>query len=300
MGFFPGYVHDAAQRLHDEGLQSEVVERQYAADEPPILRLLETLPEAGERQALARLARLLRNFPLMLAHPYVWGIIRNLHSGVWLSAEANQASLEWLIELVKGWAEGITCGYQVSITSPGRGRGGQTPQLFPHLDDREGWLPTEEAAKESRDAIQFRRAYDDLMKHLQPCLAWRTLPRDYRERTKRQLSTTLLIREQAEKIRQAFEQFKQDWKIVHKPLAQEALQKIVQAGLEVRKGGNPRHTVACELLVQLHARRCPILGRCWHGLSHHLRNRLRGPVERMGDVVPFGDELQELRRQVGL
>jgi hypothetical protein len=38
---------------------------------------------------------------------------------------------------------------------------------------------------------------------------------------------------------------------VHKPLAEEVLHKIVQAGLEVRQGGNPRHTVACGLLATL-------------------------------------------------
>jgi hypothetical protein len=77
------------------------------------------------------------------------------------------------------------------------------------------------------------------------------VPQQYRKRLKGQLPTAHLVREQAEKIGQAFEQFKRDWEIVLKPLSQEALQKIVQAGIEVRRGGNPRHTVACGLLATL-------------------------------------------------
>jgi hypothetical protein len=38
---------------------------------------------------------------------------------------------------------------------------------------------------------------------------------------------------------------------VNKPLSQEAVHNIVQAGLEVRQGGNPRHKVACGLLATL-------------------------------------------------
>jgi hypothetical protein len=141
---------------------------------------------------LTRLVRLLRNYPLMLAHPYIWGIIRNLYGGTWPSAEVNNASDERLIELAKAWVEGITVGYQVSITNPGRGHRGRTPDLFPHLDEREGWLPTQEASREYSDALQFRRAYDDLMQRLQSCLAWREVPRNYRQRRKDALQTAHL------------------------------------------------------------------------------------------------------------
>jgi len=153
-------VHAAAERLQQGGLQGQVIDRQFAADEGPVLRFLETLHESGEYAALTRLARLLRNYPLMLTHPYIWGIIRNLYGGTWPSAEVNKASDEWLIELAKAWVEGITFGYQVSISNPGRGHGGQTPALFPHLDDRDGWLPTREASREYSDALEFRRFYD--------------------------------------------------------------------------------------------------------------------------------------------
>jgi hypothetical protein len=42
---FPGYVHTAAERLQQGGLQGELIGQQFAADEPPILRFLETLHE---------------------------------------------------------------------------------------------------------------------------------------------------------------------------------------------------------------------------------------------------------------
>ncbi len=233
------------------GLQGVLIEREFAADEPPILLFLETLHESGERQALTRLARLLRNYPLILAHPYAWGIIRNLYSGTWPSDEANQASFEWLTELVKAWAEGMTVGYRVTITNPGRGRRGRTPELFPHLDDREGWLPTDEAGKEYRDALQFQRVYKDLMARLEACVRWKTARQKYRKDLKTQQPTAHLVRDAAGKVAQAFEQFKRDWKIVSNSLPEEALRKIVQAGLEVRQGGNPRHKVACGLLATL-------------------------------------------------
>jgi hypothetical protein len=184
-------VHTAAERLHQRGLQGELIEQQFAADEPPILRLLETVYGSGERPALARLARLLRNYPLILAHPYIWGIIRNLYSGTWPSDEANQASFKWLIELVKAWSEGMTVGYRVTITNTGRGRRGRTPELFPHLDDREGWLPTEEAGREYRDALQFRRVYEDLMTRLEACVRWKTARQKYRKGLKAQRPTPI-------------------------------------------------------------------------------------------------------------
>ena len=248
---FPAYVHAAAERMKQQGLQGELIEPQFAADEPPILRFLETLHESGERQALAKLARLLRNYPLILAHPYIWGIICHVCSGTWPSADLNKAAHEWLIKLVTAWSEGMTLGYRVTITNPGRGRRGRTPELFPHLYDREGWFATDEAAREYVDALQFQRVYEDLMSRLEVCVRWKTVPHRYRTALKAQLPTAHLVREQAEKIGQAFEHCKSNWKIVHKPLSQEVLHKIVQVGLEVRKGGNPRHTVACGLLATL-------------------------------------------------
>jgi hypothetical protein len=248
---FPGYVHAAAERMMQGSLRGEVVERQYAADERPILHFLETLHESGERQALARLAGLLHSFPLMLAHPYVWGVIDNLYTGVWPSDNANRTPFEWLIELVKAWAEGMTTGYRVTITNPGRGRRGRTPELFPHIDDREGWLRTEEASREYSDALHIRRVYEDLTARLEACVRWKTERQKYRKRLNTQQPTAHLLREQAEKIGQAFEQFKRDWKIASSPLPEEVLHTIVQAGIEVRSGGNPRHTVACGLLATL-------------------------------------------------
>jgi hypothetical protein len=94
----------------------------------------------------------------------------------------------------------MTNGYRVTITKPAPGGRGQTPQYFPHLDDRDGWSTTSEASDESLDAQEFRRAYDDLMACLEACLPWRSRLRTYRERHKRQQHTGYLIREAAEKI----------------------------------------------------------------------------------------------------
>jgi hypothetical protein len=153
------------------------------------LRFLETLNEAGEAAALSKLAGLLRTYPLMLAHPYVWGIICNLYSGVWPFDDLNRDSRAWLLKLVQAWAEGMTVGYRVTITNPGRGRRGRAPELLPHIEDREGWLPTEEAGKEYFDALQFRRVYEDLMARLEAYVRWKTVRQLYSKRLNAQLPT---------------------------------------------------------------------------------------------------------------
>jgi hypothetical protein len=86
---------------------------------------------------------------------------------------------------------------------------------------------------------------------LDACVRWKTVRRQYRRRLKGQLSTAHLVRETAGNIAQAFERFKRERKIASSPLSEDVLHGIIQAGLEVRTGGNPRHTIACELFATL-------------------------------------------------
>jgi hypothetical protein len=247
---FSDYVYDAAERLRQSCLQGEVIERRYAADERPILRFLETLNEAGEPAALTKLTGLLRIYPMLLMHPFVWNLFSNLYHFARPHEEYNAYAQDRLVELVKAWAEGMTFGYQVSITRPNAGRG-QSPQLFPHLGDRDGWLPSEEANEDERDAIVFRWAYDDLMARLKPCRPWRRDLHEFRDLHAQQRDLAPLVQEVAEDIGRVLESFQQDWRSSTRPLAASTLQRIVHQGLAVPKGRNPRHTMSCALLATL-------------------------------------------------
>ncbi len=241
----PNYVAEAAGRLKQGTLSGQIIERQYLADEKPVLRFLETLNESGEPAALTKLAGLLRGYPMLLQHPYVWGIFQNLYRLASLLEELKKYKDDLLTELIKAWAEGMTLGLKVAIEKPGRGHGGQVPELFPHLEDREGWLYTEEAEKERLDARELRQVYDDLMDRLKGCVDWKAVRRRYGP------GRPAAIYELADKIGLVFEQFKQERRISTAPLSREALVEIARKGLEERRGGNPRHKVACALLAAL-------------------------------------------------
>jgi hypothetical protein len=55
-----------------------------------------------------------------------------------------------------------------------------------------------------------------------------------------------------------------------------------------------------EDLVQLHTRRCPLLGGYWYRVRHNFRDRFGCPVEGMRHLIPFGHEVTELGLEVGL
>jgi hypothetical protein len=247
---FPESVYEAAERLRQGTLQGEVIERRYTADEPSIRHLLATLNEAGGEAALAKLARLLRTYPMLLGHPYVWGLFSKLYYFATPYEEYNAYAQDQLVDLVKAWAEGMTSGYQVSITRPNAGRG-QSPQLFPHLGDADGWLPSEDANEDQRDAVVFRWAYDDLMARLKPCRPWRRDLHEFRDLHSEQRDPAPLVQEVAEDVARVFERFQQDWRISTRPLAPTTLRGIVQRGLAVPKGRNPRHAMTCALLATL-------------------------------------------------
>jgi hypothetical protein len=243
-------MYAAAERLKHGSLEGEIVERQYAVDDAPMLRLLETLNESGEPAALTALADRLSGHPMLLGHPFVWDLFRALYRFASPHDAYNAYAQDWLIKLVKAWAEGVTFGYDVVITRPSAGRG-QPQQLFPHLRDRDGWWPSTEADEDRRDAEAFRWAYDDLMDRLKPYGPSRENLRDYRELREHARDTAPLVAEIAEKISRVFHRFMQDWNISREPPPEHILHNVVRAGLEVSKGRNPRHKIACGLLATL-------------------------------------------------
>jgi hypothetical protein len=244
----PKSMYAAAERLKHGSLQGEIVERQYPVDYAPLLRLLETLNESGEPAALTELADRLSGHPMLLGHPLVWDLFRALYSFASPHEAYNTYADEWLIKLVKAWAEGITSGYDVVITRPSAGRG-QSQQLFPHLREMDGWWPSTEADEDYSDAVVFRWAYDDLLARLKPCRRWRRDLRDHRDMHKQERDTTALLEEIAEDVDRVFQDFKQAWTISTPPLAPTTLQRIVQKVLAGRKGRNPLHELTCALLA---------------------------------------------------
>lgn len=239
----PAYVDAAALRLKQGDLKPETIEQPYK----PVLSFLQTLNESGEPAALTTLARLLRNYPMILHHPYVWGIFRNLYYLASPLEELNKYAESWLSELIKAWAEGMTFGWDVSITRPEAVSGGrgQKPELFPHLEETKGWHFTDKAHKERLAAREFCRRYEDLMARLKACVDWKAVRRRYRA------GRSAAVYEVAERIGPVFERFKQECKISAEALSKGTLLAIARMGLEERKGGNPRHKIACALLATL-------------------------------------------------
>jgi hypothetical protein len=242
----PPEVRDAALRLKDSQLQGQTIERVYAADDPNVLPFLEAVAQGNEQRALTTLRGLLAANPRLLEHPYVLAQFQRLFT-VWHPLDddlTDRAKVE-LVKLVSAWARGMTVGWKVSITKPVTGRRGQTAQYFPHLDDRDGWLPTEQASRERRDAEAFVSDHEELKARLREGVAWKALRSRYSE------SRPAPVYEVAETIGAIFETFTQERGIERPVLEQKKLAQIARAGLTEPKGRNPSDRVARELIAAL-------------------------------------------------
>jgi hypothetical protein len=245
-------VRNAAQKLAEGILAGTTVERSYAADDPFVEPFLKAVTQGNDAQALAALRFLLWNNPYLLEHPYVWVQFRRLFTLFHpLYPEMTDQAQEQLVKLIQAWAEGMTLGRQVTIRKTSRGRKGQKPELFPHIDEKEGWLATPRALKELYDAAEFLRAYEDLMGRL-ASVRWRSLRRRYSQ------NRAAAVYDLADAIARIFEEFKRSWKITTET-PQDRVQDIARAGLSVPAGRNPRHKVACALLATLP----------WYNLAGH-------------------------------
>lgn len=239
-------VRIAARSLAEGSLAGKTIERAYAADDRFVEPFLKAVSQGNEVQALGTLAVLLRSNPRLLEHPYVWGQFRHLFTVFHpLFPEMTDQAQEQLVKLIEAWAEGMTIGWKVSITKPATGRRGQAPQYFPHLHDRDGWLPTEQAIKERQDAEEFVRVYDALKTRLSKGVGWKSLRRRYGPS---QHGPVYRARDLVEAI---FKKFKRDEGISQPPLGPQRLMEIARTGLKEPKGRNPADRVARELLATL-------------------------------------------------
>ncbi|MBI4637613.1 MAG: hypothetical protein HY727_14805 [Candidatus Rokubacteria bacterium] len=239
-------IREAADKLRRGKLREQMVERRYAAADPNVLPFLKAVAEGDEQRALATLRGLLACNPRLLEHPYVFCQFRHLFT-VWhpLHDDLTDRAKVELVNLVRAWARGMTLGWKVTITKPPTGRRGQAPQHFPHLDDRDGWLPTEEADKERRDAEEFVRAYKDLKARLSKGVPWKMLRHRYGPSRPGPLYNA------ADKIHFIFEDFKRAHNIDAPPLERKALTEIARAGLTEPKRRNPADRAARGLVATL-------------------------------------------------
>ncbi len=246
-GLLAASVIEAAACLKDGTLAGRVIERQHAGDDPNVLPFLKGVADGDDTRAFLILGRLLRVDPRLIEHPYVSGQFQHLFT-VWDPSDPSLTDRagEQLVSLVAAWAEGMTLGYKVTITKRGKERRGPPLSLFPHLDDRDGWLPTDQASQERRDADEFAKTYRELMERLKACVAWKRARLRYHGG-----KNPAWVYEVAERVGRAFEQYKREAGIEGQSLPLERLREIARLGLSQRRRGNPRHKIACELLATL-------------------------------------------------
>jgi hypothetical protein len=201
----------------------------------------------GGASALATLEALLPSFPTLLGTPNVWKTVCFL----WNMPRGTPSAADWLRRLGAAWAEGISDGWHVTLSQTGKRKPGQTPMLFPHIDD-EGARnrPTDRARAERNDAWRFVWHYRDLMTCLKSCLQWKAVRADYRD-CSTDMARQALIVESAAAIRTGFEKWGTEAEVKVRLLPESELQKIIRGALGLPKGRDPRHKVACSLLATL-------------------------------------------------
>jgi len=218
-----------------------------AVDE--VIPFLRAVLEGDEIKALTTLEDGLEFAPSLIWNPIVRDQIEHLFSLLLYHGpqEFYDRVIELMVELVRRWAKGMTLGYNVSITRP-KGRRGQSPLLFPHLEETEGFFESNRAFFDRNAASSLWKGYDDLMDRLKRAVEWRRVRREYQEFLQNQRDPTPVVEEVAADIRDAFESFARDQRFSGEPLSNQTLRKMVLEGLAVRRGGDPRHKIACGLL----------------------------------------------------
>ena len=275
----PSQLWDAAHKLKSGCLPAEEYTQCYESDQQTIPVFLKKLLESGEDAALCHLQFLLTAHPMLMWHPYFATVMPRLY---WFSGsqERFKAADDWLIKLLEAWAEGMTCGAAVSIKKV-RTRKGRRPELFPHLDEREGWFSSEAADQDETRAREFLKMYKDLYRRLQFCSVVKNVG-GWKEFIKgRAVDPEAADSELAREIQGVFQQFIKDvlrtlenkkllvlfanpvyvahkiepimdfFKPPENDLDTVQYQKMVSEVLGKPPGGHPRHKLTCELLATL-------------------------------------------------
>jgi hypothetical protein len=214
-------------------------------DDPPVQTFLRALAELPESLALTKLAGLLRCYPLLAGHPYVWPIFFRLYQFASPYEALNQYAEDWLGQLIKAWVEGMTRGKSVSVTvAPSQH--GRPPTLFPKLSEQHGWGPSDAADKDRREAMEFIRIYEDLQERLRKLGAWKERAAEFR------VKPDHVVSERAWDVQRVFERFMKERGLEAQALDEADYRKIVQTGFnQVYKRQSVRHEITCQLLAAL-------------------------------------------------
>lgn|SRR5262249_48589368 len=243
----PKNVREAARRLRAGGLES-TFQRTYAADDKPIVNFLKALNELPEPMALTRLAGLLKGCPIILGHPWVWDVFENLFYKWAVDDDLHKYIVDWQIELMKAWVQGMTLGLDVSIERTPSRRAGRPIELFPHILERDGWLMSHAATVDHRDAIRFLDLYEDLHYRLKSCneWSWKEIAQQFRQ------NPDQTVRMVSSDVEKRFEDFKKEWFLTSNIISESQLQQIVRGSLNQTHKKQPLRTdLVCELIATL-------------------------------------------------
>src|SRR5262249_40744961 len=148
-------------------------------------------------------------------------------------------------DFVVAWGYGIT-GRDISVRQSYTKRG-QTPQLFPALDDLDGSFLTPEAVEQRREARRFGEYVEALKNALADRIRWRELRNDYRESLAE--GKKIALETAAETLRKVFLETLRVWNQSVAPPSLDDVRVIARKALTVQRGRNPNDTAAYELLA---------------------------------------------------
>jgi hypothetical protein len=245
--------------LKDGTLAGTTIPVSWQADSDAFRQYLHVVGSGDEEAALAALRQVVIGRPERLWHPYVQSQFSHLiHHGSHsdLPRAFRDRANAALVGLIQAWIMGL--GYWAPI-SRSSSRRGQTPSLFPLIDEREGLHGTPESDRHALAASDFCQLWTDLMKHLKQ-IPWGAKRDEYRE--VRQVGKEAVLVELVEELKPILQRF---WASYQGPgrhalaycglsgefPSDDTLHEIAQKALTVPIGRNPRDTIGYEFLGRL-------------------------------------------------
>jgi len=220
---------------------------EYAADadDEELRPYLAAVAEGKEEEAIGNLAHALACAPTRLWHPYAQSQLLHLFFRCLnpdLPGEFRDRANSAIVNLIEAWCIGM--GYVVEVKRTASRRG-QTPNLFPLIDEREGLLSTPEATEERRAASNFIALYKDLVARLKR-IRWKHHRNEYR--AARPAGKSFVIGDAISELKPVLQQLERDHGLPGTLPPVGRLEEMVRQVLAVKKGRNPREQFAYEYL----------------------------------------------------
>jgi hypothetical protein len=250
----PDQVIKIAGRVADGSLTGKSITVEFQIDDENIALFLKRINDGNDEKTLEVLCGMLRFNPKILQNPLVFGTVYGLYQNPFLWRQSPGLAEKWVAEVSKAIAEGLTHGWSVEVTKPSVRRQGRPPVLFPHLYERDGWMPTADSMEDARDLYELLKLYEDLHERLRNCDNWKALSAEFRDHP------TEVVEERAFDTEEVFDQFKAEHRWAGRILSKADYHRMVHDSfLEVIKNNSPRHALTCELLATLRYNRAPEL-----------------------------------------